>query len=43
MKICEIIILIKGNVLDWQSVKKNDTFEIFNSFEIPYTFSSLFS
>ena len=27
----EIIILIKRNVLYWQSIKKIDTFEIFNS------------
>ena len=34
----EIIILIKRNVLDWQPIKKIDTFEIFNSKNTLYLF-----
>ena len=34
----EIIIFTKRNVLDWQSIKKIDTFEIFNSWNILHTF-----
>ena len=35
---CEIIIFIKKNVSDWQSIKKIDTFEIFNSLNTLYLF-----
>ena len=38
MEIFEIIILIKRNVLDWQSIKKIDTFEILNSWNTLYLF-----
>ena len=31
-----IIIFIKRNALDWQSIKKIDTFEIFNSWHTSY-------
>ena len=34
----EIIILIKRNVLGWQSMKKIDTFEVFNSWNTLYLF-----
>ena len=38
MKISEIIIFIKKNVLDWQSIKNIDTFEIFNFWNTLYIF-----
>ena len=35
----KIIIFIKRNLVDWQSIKKIDTFEIFNSRNTLYLFS----
>ena len=35
----EVLIFIKRNMLDWQSIKKkNDTFEAFNSWNALYLF-----
>ena len=34
----EIIIFIKRNVYDWQSIKRIDTFEIFDSWNSLYLF-----